>query len=228
MIAAIFQLDGTLYDGHIWLALKRHHETHRVRRLALYTYMLTHVALWPLYRLGLLSEAQFYKMWARHMPWLIRGMTLGEADRVFEWVTEEDVVPNLRDDIVSVMRDHRDRGHAVVLLSGTFQPLLRVIGRRLGVAGVVGTRLAVQDGRYTGRIVPPVCMAQGKAERLQAFLNAADEEIDLSASYANADSPLDLPALELVGHPVAVHADHRLAAIAADRGWAILGEPGNA
>lgn len=225
MIAAIFDLDGTLYDGHIWLALKRHHETHRVKRLALYAYIATHMPLWPLYSLGLLSAAQFYAMWGRHMSWLMGGLTLEEANSVFEWVTEEDVVPNLRHDVVSVLRDHQRRGHRVILLSGTFQPLLQVVGDQLGVEDVVGTELAVRNGRYTGHIVPPVCMAEGKAKRLRAFVDAHGEHIDLSASYAYADGPIDLPALESVGHPAAVYPGPRLASIAEQRGWPILGEP---
>lgn len=225
MIAAIFDLDGTLYDGHIWQALKRHHQIHRMKLPALYAYVVSHVALWPFYRWGLLSEERFYKAWGRHMPWLIGGLTLEEADRVFQWVTQEEVLPNLREDVLSVLRDHQHNGHSVILLSGTFQPLLNVIGQHLGVDEVVGTELAVRDERYTGSIVPPVCMAEGKAERLRSVINARAEETDLSASYAYADGPIDLPALELVGHPVAVYPDPRLAAIAEKRGWPILGEP---
>lgn len=224
MIAAIFDLDGTLYNGHIWLALKRHHQTRRVKRLALYTYMWSHIAIWPLYRWGLMSDIRFYKLWARHMPWLIGGLTLPEADQVFQWVTEEEVMPNLHQDVLAVLREHQEQGHRVILLSGTMQPLLQRIGRRIGVEDVVGTEPVVRDGRYTGAIVPPVCMAEGKARRLQAFVRACDEEIDLSASYAYADGPMDLPVLELVGHPAAVYPDPRLVATAEERGWPILGE----
>lgn len=224
MIAAIFDLDGTLYSGHIWQALKRHHEIHRMKRPALYAYMWSHMALWPLYRWGLLSEARFYKLWGRHMSWLIGGLSLSEAERVFQWIVAEEVVPNFRQDIVSVLEEHRQQGHRVMLLSGTFQPLLQLIGRRLGVADVVGTALAVRDGRYTGAIVPPVCMAEGKKQRLEAFIADCQAEIDLSASYAYADGQLDLPVLELVGHPVAVYPDPRLAALAHQRGWPIIGK----
>lgn len=113
----------------------------------------------------------------------------------------------------------------LILLSGTFQSLLQRIGTRVGVEDVIGTQLAVRNGRYTGEIVPPVCMADGKARRLQSFVDACDEAIDLSASYAYADGLIDLPALELVGHPTAVYPDPRLAVIAEERGWPILGEP---
>lgn len=225
MIAAIFDLDGTLYKGHIWQALKRHHETHGMKRRALYAYMWSHMPLWPLYRWGLLSEARFYKLWGRHMSWLVGGLTLQQAGRVFQWVVEEDVMPRLRQDVVSVLQEHQRDGHRVVLLSGTFQPLLQLIGRRLGVDDVVGTALAVRNGRYTGSIVPPVCMAEGKVRRLQSFLSGCDPQVDLSDSYAYADGPIDLPVLESVGHPTAVYPDPRLAVIAQQHGWPIIGAP---
>lgn len=225
MIAAIFDLDGTLYKGHIWRALKRHHEAHRMKRGALYTYMWSHMALWPLRRWGLLSESRFYKLWGRHMSWLVGGLTLRQAEQVFEWVVAEDVLPNLRQDVVGVLEEHRQKGHRLILLSGTFQPLLQIIGRRLGVEDAVGTALVVRNGRYTGSIVPPVCMAEGKVRRLQSFLSGCDPQVDLSASYAYADGPIDLPVLESVGHPTAVYPDRRLGAIADRRGWPVFGTP---
>lgn len=48
--------------------------------------------------------------------------------------------------------------------------------------------------------------------------------IDLAASYVYADSIYDLPLLEAVGHPVAVCPEERLASIARQRGWPILGQ----
>ena len=50
-IAAIFDLDGTLYTGHITMGLAEHHRTRRVKRFELYTYMLTHMPIWWLQRL---------------------------------------------------------------------------------------------------------------------------------------------------------------------------------
>ncbi|MFQ5593095.1 MAG: HAD family hydrolase, partial [Anaerolineae bacterium] len=183
------------------------------------------MGLWPLYSWGLLSESRFYQMWGRHMSWLVGGLTVQQAEQVFEWVVAEDVIPNLRQDVVAVLKEHRQKGHRVILLSGTFQPLLQLIGRRLGVEDAVGTALAVHNGRYTGSIIPPVCMAEGKVRRLKSFLSGCDPQVDLSASYAYADGPIDLPVLELVGLPTAVYPDRRLAITAEQRGWPIIGMP---
>ena len=55
------------------------------------------------------------------------------------------------------------------------------------------------------------------------FLKIDPEDIDWARSWALADRHSDLPVLELVGHPVAVHADRRLRRLARKRGWEIVG-----
>lgn len=59
-----------------------------------------------------------------------------------------------------------------------------------------------------------------------AFFNldntAEEAAIDLSQSWAYSDSSSDIPMFELVGHPVAVNPDARLARVAAARGWEVL------
>ena len=86
MSAAIFDLDGTLYTGHIGWGITRHHRTHRVKRVPLYFYLLTHMSLWPLRRLGLVSEARVRELWTRHMGWTVRGWTHREAAAAFAWI----------------------------------------------------------------------------------------------------------------------------------------------
>ena len=63
-------------------------------------------------------------------------MSEAEGHRAFVWITDEYSVPLLRSDIVALLRDHRERGDQVVLLSGTFEPLLQLIGARVGALSV--------------------------------------------------------------------------------------------
>lgn len=225
MIAAFFDLDGTLYGGHIWLALKRHHQVHRLKLPTLYFYMITHLGMWPLHRAGLVSRSRFYEAWARHMAWLVAGLSQEQADAVFQWVVEHDVLPQLHKDVLGILRRHQEDGHRVVLVSGTFQPLLERIGQVLGIEEALGTRLAQRNGRYTGGIIPPLCLGRGKADRIRTFLKNDGRGIDRQASFAYSDSISDLPFLEMVGHPVAVYPDPELAAVAAQRGWPVVGPP---
>jgi len=223
MILAIFDLDGTLYTGHIVQGVARHHRVQRVKRLPLYLFMASHMALWPLFRLGLVSEAAMRELWTRDLGWTVRGWTPQEAATAFAWIAEHYVQPLVRPDIMARLRDHQAAGHRVIVVSGTPAPLLTAIGCQLGVEETVGTPLVLQAGRYTGACELPVCQGPGKLSRLEAYLQGSDD-ILWAQSYAYADSFTDLPLLERVGHPVAVYPDSQLAAHAQTRGWEIMGE----
>lgn len=221
MIGAIFDLDGTLYTGHITLGIAEHHRQHRVKRLRLYAYMAVHSPLWLMSSVGLVSETASRELWARNLAWTVAGWTTEEAQVAFTWMCEHYVVPRLRASMTARIREHRSAGHRVFIVSGTFAPLLDEIGRHLGVTDTVGTSLVIRDGRYTGACELPVCQGQGKVSRLERYLGC-DGGIQWSESYAYADSLTDLPLLEHVGHPIAVHPDRELAAHARTNGWEVI------
>lgn len=103
-------------------------------------------------------------------------------------------------------------------------PILDKLVTVMGLDGAIATPLEVKNGRYTGRIVPPLNVGHGKAERLGQFLEDYDEEINLSASYFYTDSIVDVPVMELFGHPIAVYPDKQLATQAKRRGWPTIGD----
>jgi len=187
-------------------------------------YLIWNMALFPVYKLGLLSKRTYFRVWGQTMGWLLRGWSLVEAQVLFEVLTEEQVVPNVRADILERLHEHRDQGHLVALVSGTFAPFLEVIAHRLGVQHAIGTPLEVRDGRYTGHIVPPLCQSEGKPQRAQAYLAEQNVEIDWAASFAYADRDTDIPLLGLVGQPVAVYPDEMLLAHARDNDWPVIGD----
>jgi HAD superfamily hydrolase (TIGR01490 family) len=208
MIAALFDFDGTLYTGHIWQDLVRHHWNARRHRRWVVAYLSWNMAPLPLYKTGLLSSAAFFRTWGKTMSWLLRNWTLDEAQALFETLIEEQIVPNLRSDVLDRLRQHEAQGHLVALVSGTFAPFLEMIAQRMDVPHAIGTPLAVRDGRYTGRIVPPLCQS----------------EVEWMDSHAYADRNTDIPLLSLVGRPVAVYPDEALLAHAQELGWPVIGQ----
>lgn len=221
--AAIFDLDGTLVDGHVWRGVAHYHKSERVNRRWLYALMATHLPLWYLRKLRVMSVEQARYLWTRNMGWTLRGFDQSQAKAMFVSIADVYIVPLLRPDVVERLRDHQSKGHQVILLSGAFEGLLAVVGERLGVDKVLGTRLVQRNGRYLGTALPPVCQGKGKLQRLQVYLSESDEAIDLEASFAYADSLTDLSVLEAVGHPVAVYPEEGLATLASRRAWPILG-----
>lgn len=224
MITALFDFDGTLYTGHIWQDLVRHHWTARRHRRWAVAYVAWNMALLPLYKVGLVSRATFFHKWGETMAWLLRGWSLDEAQVLFEQLTEEQILPNLRPDVLDRLRLHQAEGHLVALVSGTFAPFLEMIAQRIEAPHAIGTPLEVRNGCYTGRIVPPLCQSEGKPRRVQAYLAERGLEIDWTASFAYADRDSDVPLLSLVGQPVAVYPEEALLAHAQAQGWPVIGE----
>ena len=221
MPAAIFDLDGTLYTGHIGRGIAQHHRTHRTKRFHLYVYLATHYPLWGLQKAGILSDATCREIWTRHMGWLVRGWTTRQADSAFQWIAEHYVTPKIRPAIHARLEGHRSSGHRLILLSGTPTPLLQAISHIFAVEEFVGTPLKTRNGRYTGASESPVCQGVHKATRLEHYLDTT-ELINWSESFAYADSYTDLPLMERVGHPVAVYPDPQLSQIASEKGWEVI------
>lgn len=127
------------------------------------------------------------------------------------------VPEDLRAKILSLKRD----GCRIVLLSGSLQVLVDQLRERLEAEILIGTELEVIEDRLSGRKTGIFPYGRMKVDALYLKIDPAG--IDWADSWALADRESDLPVLELVGHPVAVHADRRLRRLARNRGWEIIG-----
>jgi alcohol-forming fatty acyl-CoA reductase len=115
------------------------------------------------------------------------------------------------------VREHRRLGHRTVLITGALDFVVEPLQPLFD--DIVCARLRVDAGRYTGELteVPPT--GETRAEALADY--ARREGLALDQSVAYADSSSDLPMLEVVGFPVAVNPETRLAAVARKRGWLV-------
>ncbi|HEX7587336.1 MAG TPA: HAD-IB family hydrolase [Anaerolineae bacterium] len=221
MIAAFFDVDGTLYTAHMWRGLMQYASEHghknRVR-----SYYASLMPLFYLRKLHLIDEENFRKPWVSRMGWIFRGWNAAEGDAAFRWIADDFTRPTARDDIIARLSEHVAKGHVVILVSAQLAPSLAKLGAPLGVTGTVGTEIEIKDGRYTGKVSPHVCMGVEKDRLTREFLRARGIDVDWQSSYAYADSISDLPLFEMVGHPVAVYPDPQLAALAREKKWEIL------
>jgi HAD superfamily hydrolase (TIGR01490 family) len=152
---------------------------------------------------------------------ILKGRTPEDVRRwaaAFGHVFLRKAVPeDLRAKIMSL----KQAGCRIVLLSGSLQVLVEQLKERLEAEILIGNDLEVADGRLTGRKAGIFPYGEKKLDAL--FQRLDPEGIDWSNSWALADRISDLPVFELVGHPVAVHADRRLRRLARKRGWEIVG-----
>ncbi len=221
MIAAFFDVDGTLYGGRVWAGLMEYWRTHG-RRLDARLYYLRFMPHYFGRKFKLIGEERFRAPWAQHLAWPMRGWTVAQAQACFDWVAREYVKPLRRERIIARLHEHQSQGHVVALVSSGLEPLLAAIGATLGVQRVVGPRVEWRDGHLTGRTLPPLVIGERKASVTRQRLQEWGLDVDLAASFAYADSVSDLPLLEFVGHPTAVNPDEQLAAVAREQKWPIV------
>jgi HAD superfamily hydrolase (TIGR01490 family) len=119
------------------------------------------------------------------------------------------------------IREFKEGGCLIILLSGSLQVLAAELKEKLGVDIVIGRELEVVGGKLTGHRRGIYPYARQKVEAL--FERIRPEDVDWKGSWALADRLSDLPVLELVGHPVAVHPTAGLRRHARSHGWEIIG-----
>jgi putative phosphoserine phosphatase/1-acylglycerol-3-phosphate O-acyltransferase len=135
------------------------------------------------------------------------------AERVFAERMAADVFPEAR----ALVRAHRKKGHTLAIVSSATRYQAEPLARDLGIPHVLCTRLEVEQGRFTGRLVKPTCYGEGKLTAAQTLATA--HGVELADSWFYTDSDEDLPLLERVGRPRPVNPNARLTAIATSRGW---------
>lgn len=172
------------------------------------------------YKAGVLDIAS----WTRQMMTDFAGQR--ETDLAEEAIElfETAILPTVYPEAERIVREHQSKGHIVAIVSGATRFVVEPLARHLGVEHLVYTRMEVEDGLFTGRVVEPVCFEEGKIFWLQQFIER--EGIDLARSWFYTDSVTDLPLLELVGHPMPVNPDPFLYRTAVKRRWPVrLFEP---
>ena len=148
---------------------------------------------------------------------ITRGWDQALISGVVRDALHEVIEPIVYDEALDLIREHRDAGRRVFIISASPEEIVAPLAQYLGVDEAIASRAELDaDGRYTGN-VEFWSYGPYKAEAIHAA--AARYGIDLAASYAYSDSATDVPMLEAVGHPVAVNPDRDLARIARERGW---------
>jgi HAD superfamily hydrolase (TIGR01490 family) len=224
VIAALFDSDGTLFANQLGRGMMRYAELNGRGRTAR-KYFVSLLPAFYLRRVGLIKPERFQNVLIGGLGRLIQGMDAAEGAAMFDWVAHEFLLASEREDAARRLQEHQAKGHRVLIVSGMFSPCLELIGKHFGVSDLIGTGLEIQDGRYTGRIIPPVITGAFKADRARGFFAERGLDVDWPASYAYGDSYTDREMLELAGHPVAVHPDAKLNALALAQGWELLGPP---
>lgn len=189
----LFDMDGTLLDGDIgdelvgWLMERGHHPEPFASEAPDFRTYHRRTRGWE-------REDQSV-LCARIIVGLTPGELAGHVDRC-----RRARVPWRRPVVALARRLHR-LGHRVWILTGSAEPLARVVAEAAGLdpARCIGIRLAVdpETGAYTERVVPPVSFGVGK-------VIAARARLGRTAALALGDSLSDMHILRTAEIGVAV------------------------
>ncbi|WP_372727518.1 HAD family hydrolase [Nocardioides sp.] len=213
--AAFFDLDKTIIAKSSTLAFSKPFQAGGLisRRAVLRSAYAQFV-----YLVGGADHDQMEKL-RQFMSQLCAGWDVATVREIVAETLHHVVDPIVYDEAVSLIEEHHLAGRDVVIVSTSGTEVVGPIGEMLGADRVVATRLAIEDGRYTGEI-EYYAYAEEKAKAIREL--AEEVGYDLERSYAYSDSITDVPMLEAVGHPFAVNPDRELRKVAEANGWPVL------
>jgi HAD superfamily hydrolase (TIGR01490 family) len=221
-IAAFFDVDGTLFTGHVWRGMVDYFR--RIRGVwPVRAFWYAHMPSYLLRRLKLISEEQFRGPWGAHLAWLAKGWDADQLCGLYDYIAHEYVTPHRREDTIGLLAEHNAQGHLTVLVSTGFTDMVAAIGRTIGAQVAVGSDLKMKDGHCAGSIVPPIVIGAQKGSEAKRRLASLGYDVDYANSFAYADSITDMGLFDIVGNPRPVYPDAELAQVAKAKGWPIFG-----
>ena len=123
----------------------------------------------------------------------------------------------------ALVRQHLDSGALCAIVTATNSFVTAPLARDLGIAHLIATVPAQENGQFTGQPRGTPSFREGKIIRVEAWLEAMGLWWgSFERSWFYSDSQNDLPLLSRVSNPVAVDPDPTLRAHAESAGWPVI------
>lgn len=214
MTLAIFDLDNTLIGGdsdHLWgqfvceqgLVDGPRFEAQNEQFYADYQAGSLDIQAYLRFALGPLKGRPQHELTALHVQFM-----------------QEKIEPILLPAAATLLEDHRNRGHQLLIITATNRFITGPIAQRLGISELIACEAEQVNGLYTGEPSGVPSYHAGKITRLLDWMDG--RETTLEGAWFYSDSHNDLPLLEMVDNPVAVDPDEKLRAHAQAQAWPVI------
>ena len=131
--------------------------------------------------------------------------------------------PMLKPKARDLVKRHQDKGDLCALVTATNSFVTGPICREFGIAHLIATIAAQENGQFTGKPRGTPSFREGKVSRVEDWLESMGLWWgNFERSWFYSDSLNDLPLLLRVSDPVAVDPDNILRTHAEAAGWTIL------
>ncbi len=212
-IGAFFDLDRTLING---FSAKDFAKTRLLSGQFSSKELVNQFAGVITYAAGNGNFASMAAVSARGVQGVAEQVFVDVGEEVYEKSLAEAIFPESR----ALVAAHLAMGHTVAIVSAATPYQVEPVARDLGVDIVRCTRMEVENGFFTGKIMEPACWGEGKAK---AGLELSETYgLDLRKSFFYTDSYEDLPLLEIVGNPRPINPDSKLSILAFQNDWPVL------
>ncbi|MBE6465257.1 HAD family phosphatase [Denitrobacterium detoxificans] len=212
----LYDFDGTCIRGNSPVLLVRYLLLHR----KLNFFRALGIGLWAVaYKLRLPQN----ESWVRSQVFTaFVGQKASEVDDYLMSFYDEVIAERVRESAIASMEEHRAAGRVVVIVSATWEAIVRRAMDFLPIDHAVCTCMEIDDAQCYTRIVKGLPV-EG-AEKVSALRRYADDAFGKGTwmvSYAYGDHHSDVPMLEMAQHPVAVTPDSTLTREARRNEWQI-------
>lgn len=167
------------------------------------------------YKLGIKNPLRI----VNKMTEWVKGLPEETLEKICIEVYNEVLLPSLHQEAIPEFKMHKENGAKIVILSSSLEPICNPIAEHLGLDDILCSKLESVNGLLTGRPSGKLCFGEEKLTRLRAYCEKNNTTPGESWYYGDANT--DLPALNIVGHPVCVNPERKLARTARKKGWKI-------
>lgn len=150
----------------------------------------------------------------------IGGHDVNDIYTIGQSVYDEYVSPALINGTIEIAKKHLAEGDEVWLVTAAPEDMAKLIADRLGFTGAIGTKVAIENGKYLGHLNGKILHGIEKAKAVREL--AAARGFSLNNCHAYSDSASDFPLLQSVGTPHAINPDARLRIKALAENWEII------
>ncbi len=207
---AMFDLDRTLiagYSFHAFIFERARQGLVTTRGLA------GHLRQFVEYGLQRIEFEQLLQQVAEDLQGVETAEVMDFAREVFKKHLQASLYREAR----QLVEAHRRLGHRLVMVTSATRFQAQPVAEFLGFDDVFCTELGARGGRLTGRLRGKPCFGEGKASAGRRVARRNGQALRNAWFYT--DSADDLALLDIVGKPVVVNAQPRLATLALERAW---------
>jgi HAD superfamily hydrolase (TIGR01490 family) len=149
----------------------------------------------------------------------VKGIPTEKMESLCSEIFSEVLLPSVYPQIKDEIKLHKENNARLIILSSSLIPVCRKMAEYLGMDDILCSGLESVNGILTGQPEGKFCFGDEKGVRLKHYCEKYNSKLQDAWYYG--DALLDLPALSIVGNPVCINPERKLASVARKRGWKI-------